>query len=59
MQIPMVISIWDDEYAIGFQEEQTTKQSISEVLMGFQRTDSEQGNNESKRMGLSCVYQSI
>ena len=44
MQIPMVISIWDDEYGISVSnKEQTTKQSISEALMGFQRTDSEQG----------------
>ena len=44
MQIPMVISIWDDEYGISVSnKEQTTKQNISEALMGFQRTDSEQG----------------
>ena len=36
MQIPMVISIWDDEYGISVSnKEQTTKQSISEALMGF------------------------
>ena len=44
MQIPMVISIWDDGYGISVSnKEQTTKQNISEALMGFQRTDSEQG----------------
>ena len=44
MQIPMVISIWDDEYGISVSnKEQTTKQSISEALKGFQRTDSDEG----------------
>ena len=32
LQVPMVISIWDDGYGISVSnEEQTTKQSISEV----------------------------
>ena len=34
----MVISIWDDEYGISVHSKyQTTKESISEVLKGFQR----------------------
>lgn len=38
LQIPMVISIWDDEYGISVESKyQTTKQDISEILKGFQR----------------------
>lgn len=41
LQVPMVISIWDDEYGISVHAKyQTTKENISEVLKGFQR-DSE------------------
>ena len=37
MQIPMVISIWDDEYGISVPAKyQTTKENISEILKGFQ-----------------------
>ena len=44
LQVPMVISIWDDGNGISVSnEEQTTKQSISEALKGFQRNDSEKG----------------
>ncbi|GAB2951877.1 alpha-ketoacid dehydrogenase subunit alpha/beta [Hymenobacter coalescens] len=38
LQIPMLMSVWDDHYGISVPAEyQTTKQSISEILMGFQR----------------------
>ncbi|UCE94008.1 MAG: transketolase [Flavobacteriaceae bacterium] len=38
LKVPMVISIWDDEYGISVHSKyQTTKESISEVLKGFQR----------------------
>jgi pyruvate/2-oxoglutarate/acetoin dehydrogenase E1 component/TPP-dependent pyruvate/acetoin dehydrogenase alpha subunit len=38
LQIPMAISIWDDNYGISVPAEyQTTKEDISEVLKGFQR----------------------
>ena len=44
LQVPMVISIWDDGYGISVSnEEQTTKQSISKALEGFQRTNTEKG----------------
>ena len=44
MQVPMVISIWDDEYGISVHaKHQTTKESISEVLKGFQRDDKGKG----------------
>lgn len=44
MQVPMVLSVWDDEYGISVHaEHQTTKQNISEVLEGFRRTDEKDG----------------
>ena len=44
MQIPMVISVWDDEYGISVHAKyQTTKQNISEILKGFQRDSSGEG----------------
>ena len=44
MQVPMVISVWDDGYGISVPNEfHTTKSSISEVLAGFKRTDTEKG----------------
>ena len=43
-QVPMVISIWDDDYGISVEnKDQTIKQSISEALLGFKRTDKETG----------------
>jgi pyruvate/2-oxoglutarate/acetoin dehydrogenase E1 component len=44
LQIPMLISIWDDEYGISVPAEfQTTKQDISEILKGFQRDEKGEG----------------
>ena len=44
LQVPMVISVWDDEYGISVGAEyQTTKQDISEILKGFQRDDKGNG----------------
>ncbi len=38
LQVPMVVSIWDDAYGISVHNEHhTTKESISAVLQGFQR----------------------
>ena len=38
LQVPMVLSVWDDEYGISVHaRHQTTKENISEVLKGFQR----------------------
>lgn len=46
MQIPMVISVWDDDYGISVQAKyQTTKQNISEILKGFQRDEKGEGFN--------------
>ncbi len=44
LQVPMAISVWDDGYGISVPAKfQTTKQSISEVLKGFERTDEKEG----------------
>jgi len=43
LQVPMVMSVWDDEYGISVHaKHQTTKESISEILKGYQR---EEGTN--------------
>jgi pyruvate/2-oxoglutarate/acetoin dehydrogenase E1 component/TPP-dependent pyruvate/acetoin dehydrogenase alpha subunit len=44
LQVPMVLSVWDDGYGISVPRKyQTTKESISDVLAGFQRTDDQEG----------------
>jgi pyruvate/2-oxoglutarate/acetoin dehydrogenase E1 component/TPP-dependent pyruvate/acetoin dehydrogenase alpha subunit len=44
LQVPMVMSIWDDEYGISVHaKHQTTKESISEILKGFQRENNTNG----------------
>ncbi|TVZ25248.1 pyruvate/2-oxoglutarate/acetoin dehydrogenase E1 component [Gillisia sp. Hel_I_86] len=44
LQVPMVMSVWDDEYGISVHaKHQTTKENISEVLKGFQRDEDHKG----------------
>ena len=44
MQVPMIISVWDDEYGISVHaKHQTTKENISEILSGFQRDEDNEG----------------
>jgi pyruvate/2-oxoglutarate/acetoin dehydrogenase E1 component/TPP-dependent pyruvate/acetoin dehydrogenase alpha subunit len=44
LQVPMVMSVWDDDYGISVHARyQTTKENISEILKGFQRDDSSNG----------------
>lgn len=44
LQVPMVVSVWDDEYGISVHNRyQTTKESISEILSGFQRDENNAG----------------
>lgn len=44
LQVPMVMSVWDDGYGISVPRElQTTKSSISDALAGFQRTSDKKG----------------
>jgi pyruvate/2-oxoglutarate/acetoin dehydrogenase E1 component/TPP-dependent pyruvate/acetoin dehydrogenase alpha subunit len=44
LQVPMVMSVWDDEYGISVHaRHQTTKENISEILKGFQRDSDTKG----------------
>lgn len=44
LQVPMLMSVWDDGYGISVpQEYHTTKASISKALAGLQRNDEEKG----------------
>src|SRR5688572_8926612 len=44
LQVPMLMSVWDDNYGISVpQEYHTTKGSISKVLEGFRRNENEKG----------------
>ena len=44
LQVPMVMSVWDDEYGISVHaRHQTTKENISEILKGFQRNEDANG----------------
>ncbi|MFN8254275.1 MAG: thiamine pyrophosphate-dependent enzyme [Bacteroidales bacterium] len=44
LQIPMAISIWDDDYGISVHKSyQTTKQSISALLKGFEKNEDGDG----------------
>ena len=44
LQVPILMSVWDDEYGISVHaKHQTTKESISEILKGFQRENDQEG----------------
>ena len=44
LQVPLAISVWDDGWGISVPiKYQTTKQNISELLLGFERTSSKPG----------------
>lgn len=44
LQVPVLMSVWDDGYGISVPKKyQTTKESISEVLAGFQRDENNKG----------------
>ncbi|MDB5227329.1 MAG: pyruvate/2-oxoglutarate dehydrogenase complex, dehydrogenase component beta subunit [Bacteroidota bacterium] len=44
LQVPLVVSVWDDGWGISVPKElQTTKGSISKVLKGFQREGQQKG----------------
>ncbi|MFG4005258.1 transketolase [Flavobacterium aquidurense] len=44
LQVPMVMSVWDDEYGISVHaKHQTTKENISEILKGYQRDEDSNG----------------
>uniref|UniRef100_UPI00404B5FA2 alpha-ketoacid dehydrogenase subunit alpha/beta n=1 Tax=Flavobacterium sp. TaxID=239 RepID=UPI00404B5FA2 len=44
LQVPMIMSVWDDEYGISVHAKyQTTKENISEILKGFQKEENTNG----------------
>jgi pyruvate/2-oxoglutarate/acetoin dehydrogenase E1 component/TPP-dependent pyruvate/acetoin dehydrogenase alpha subunit len=56
LQVPMVISVWDDEYGISVHaKHQTTKENISEILKGFQRNENDKGYEILKVNGWDYV----
>ena len=57
LQIPMIISIWDDEYGISVHSRhQTTKENISEILKGFQRDKKNKGFEIIKVKGWDYLH---
>jgi len=57
MQIPMLVSVWDDGHGISVPKRyQTTKESISEVLKGFQREDGGKGYEIFKTKGWDYAH---
>ena len=52
LQVPMLVSVWDDEHGISVHKKyQTTKESISEILKGFQRDKNNKGYEILKSKG--------
>jgi pyruvate/2-oxoglutarate/acetoin dehydrogenase E1 component/TPP-dependent pyruvate/acetoin dehydrogenase alpha subunit len=44
LQVPLVISVWDDDYGISVHaKHQTTKENISEILKGYQKEKNTNG----------------
>lgn len=44
LQVPLAVSVWDDGYGISVPKKyQTTKESISEILKGFEKEDNTNG----------------
>lgn len=57
LQVPMVMSIWDDGFGISVaREHQTTKDSISEALAGMQRTEEKLGYEILTTKGWNYVH---
>lgn len=57
MQIPMLVSVWDDGHGISVPKKyQTTKESISEILKGFQRDDKGNGYEIFKTKGWDYAH---
>ena len=56
LQVPLVMSVWDDEYGISVHaKHQTTKESISEILKGYQREKDTNGFEILKVKGWDYV----
>ncbi len=57
LQVPMVMSVWDDGHGISVAKKyQTTKESISEILKGFQRDAKNKGYEIFKTKGWDYVH---
>ncbi len=57
LQVPMLMSVWDDGHGISVPKKyQTTKESISEILQGFQRTSSSKGFEILKTKGWDYAH---
>jgi len=57
LQVPMLISVWDDGHGISVPKKyQTTKESISEILKGFQREKGGKGYEIFKTKGWDYAH---
>lgn len=57
LQIPMLVSVWDDGHGISVPKKyQTTKESISEILKGFQRENGGKGYEIFKTKGWDYAH---
>lgn len=57
LQVPMLISVWDDGHGISVPKKyQTTKESISEILKGFQRENNGKGYEIFKTKGWDYAH---
>lgn len=57
LQVPMLMSVWDDGHGISVPKKyQTTKESISEILKGFQRENGGNGFEIFKTKGWDYAH---
>jgi TPP-dependent pyruvate/acetoin dehydrogenase alpha subunit len=57
LQLPMVMSVWDDGHGISVPKKyQTTKESISDILKGFQREEGRNGFEILKTKGWDYAH---
>ncbi len=57
LQVPMLVSVWDDGHGISVPKKyQTTKESISEILKGFQRENDGKGFEIFKTKGWDYAH---
>jgi 2-oxoisovalerate dehydrogenase E1 component len=57
LQVPMLVSVWDDGHGISVPKKyQTTKESISDILKGFQRDNKHNGFEILKTKGWDYVH---
>lgn len=57
LQVPLVLSVWDDGYGISVPKKfQTVKESISEALKGFQAEDGKPGLHIFKTKGWDYAH---